>query len=94
MPTSSPIPARRPTWPLYFALLEPGDTVLGMSLAHGGHLTHGSPGQHLGQAITTSYPTAWIDETGYIDYDKVHEHRPWRSSPKLIVAGASRLCRG
>lgn len=72
---------------VYFALLQPGDTVLGMSLAHGGHLTHGSPVNISGNYYNfVSYGVD--DETHRIDYDKVYqlakEHKP-----KLIVAGAS-----
>lgn len=72
---------------IYFAALKPGDKVLGMSLAHGGHLTHGSP---------VNFSGKWFDVVGYgldpkterIDYDEVErlakEHRP-----KMIIAGAS-----
>lgn len=71
---------------VYFSLIEPGDTVLGMSLAHGGHLTHGSPVNMSGKYY--NFVPYTIDETGYIDYDEVRklakEHKP-----KLIVAGAS-----
>ncbi len=71
---------------VYFALLEPGDTVLGMSLAHGGHLTHGSPVNLSGKYFNFVSYGLGDDET--IDYDKVEalakEHKP-----KLIVAGAS-----
>ena len=71
----------------YFALIEPGDTVLGMNLAHGGHLTHGSPVNFSGK-LYHFVPYGVDEETGYIDYDKVmalaKEH-----TPKLIVAGAS-----
>lgn len=71
----------------YFALIEPGDTVLGMNLAHGGHLTHGSPVNFSGK-LYNFVPYGVDEETGYIDYDVVmalaKEHKP-----KLIVAGAS-----
>ena len=72
---------------VYFALLQPGDTVLGMSLAHGGHLTHGSPVNLSGKYFNfVSYGVE--DDTQVIDYDKVraiaHEVKP-----KMIVAGAS-----
>ena len=75
----------------YFALIEPGDTVLGMNLAHGGHLTHGSPVNFSGKLY--NFVAYGVDEeTGCIDYDKVRalamEHKP-----KLIVAGASAYCR-
>lgn len=72
---------------VYFALLEPGDTVLGMSLAHGGHLTHGSP-VNLSGKYFNFVPYGLNDETEMIDYDEIKrlakEHKP-----KLIVAGAS-----
>lgn len=71
---------------VYFALLQPGDTVLGMSLAHGGHLTHGSPINISGKYFNFVSYGLGDDET--IDYDKVaalaKEHKP-----KMIVAGAS-----
>ncbi|MBI2304109.1 MAG: serine hydroxymethyltransferase [Chloroflexi bacterium] len=71
----------------YFALLEPGDTVLGMSLAHGGHLTHGSPINFSGRLYR--FVSYGVDrETETINYDEARriarEHKP-----KLIVAGAS-----
>jgi len=71
----------------YFALLEPGDTVLGMSLAHGGHLTHGSPVNASGKLYNfTGYE---VDPTTeQIDYDAVRE-TALKVRPKLIVAGAS-----
>lgn len=71
---------------VYFALLEPGDTVLGMSLAHGGHLTHGSPVNISGKYFNFVSYGLGDDET--IDYDKV-EALAKESKPKLIVAGAS-----
>ncbi|MBQ7713012.1 MAG: serine hydroxymethyltransferase, partial [Clostridia bacterium] len=72
---------------VYFALLEVGDTILGMNLAHGGHLTHGSPVNLSGKNYNV-IPYGVKKETGRIDYEEVErlakEHRP-----KLIVAGAS-----
>jgi glycine hydroxymethyltransferase len=72
---------------VYFAALEPGDTVLGMNLAHGGHLTHGSPVNLSGKYFRFIF-YGIKPETGTIDYDEVErlamEHRP-----KMIVAGAS-----
>ncbi|SHK94963.1 serine hydroxymethyltransferase [Desulfatibacillum alkenivorans DSM 16219] len=72
---------------VYFALLEPGDTVLGMDLSHGGHLTHGSPVSFSGRIFNFVHYGV-KEETGTIDYDQVRslakEHKP-----KLIVAGAS-----
>ncbi|MBS7176250.1 MAG: serine hydroxymethyltransferase, partial [Clostridiales bacterium] len=72
---------------VYFALLQPGDTVMGMSLAHGGHLTHGSPVNMSGKYFNfVSY--GLDEETGMLNYDTIRalalEHKP-----KLIVAGAS-----
>jgi glycine hydroxymethyltransferase len=77
---------------MYFALMEPGDTVLGMDLSHGGHLTHG-------------HPTTWINrifnfvrykmkdvETGEIDYDELREVAR-REKPKIILAGFSAYSR-
>ena len=71
---------------VYFALLEPGDTVLGMSLSHGGHLTHGSPVNLSGKYFNFVSYGLGDDET--IDYDKV-EALAKANKPKLIVAGAS-----
>ncbi|MGN0657362.1 MAG: serine hydroxymethyltransferase, partial [Ruminiclostridium sp.] len=72
---------------VYFALLEPGDTVLGMSLAHGGHLTHGSPVNISGKYFNfVSY--GLDDETGMINYETVRKLAE-ENKPKLIVAGAS-----
>ena len=72
---------------VYFALLEPGDTVLGMSLAHGGHLTHGSP-VNLSGKYFNFVPYGLNDETETIDYDEI-ERLAKENKPKLIVAGAS-----
>jgi len=71
----------------YFTLLEPGDTIMGMNLAHGGHLTHGSPLNLSGRYFRVTFYGVEKD-TGRIDYDKVLEQAR-RSKPKLIVAGAS-----
>lgn len=75
----------------FLALLEPGDTVLGMSLAHGGHLTHGARVNFSGQLFNAVQYGVCLD-TGEIDYDQVEilakEHRP-----KLIVAGFSAYSR-
>ncbi|KRW92326.1 serine hydroxymethyltransferase [Alicyclobacillus tengchongensis] len=72
---------------VYFSVLKPGDTVLGMNLAHGGHLTHGSPVNFSGQLY--KFVSYGVDETTHrIDYDEVRrlaiEHKP-----RMIVAGAS-----
>ena len=76
---------------VYTAFLKPGDTILGMSLAHGGHLTHGSPVNVSGlQYNIVSYG---VDEqTGTIDYDEV-ERIAKEAKPKLIIAGASAYSR-
>ncbi|MEW6183125.1 MAG: serine hydroxymethyltransferase [Bacillota bacterium] len=72
---------------VYFALLKPGDTIMGMNLAHGGHLTHGSP-VNLSGTYFRFVPYGVEKETGRINYDEVvkvaREHRP-----RLIMAGAS-----
>lgn len=72
---------------VYFALLEPGDTVLGMNLAHGGHLTHGSPVNMSGKYFNF-IPYGLSDETERIDYEKLEELAK-EHHPKMIVAGAS-----
>lgn len=72
---------------VYFAVLEPGDIVLGMNLSHGGHLTHGSPVNISGKYYKfISYGVNEI--TGMIDYDVVKD-LAIKNKPKLIVAGAS-----
>ena len=72
---------------VYFAFLKPGDTVLGMSLAHGGHLTHGSPVTMSG-SFFNFIPYGVSDKTGTIDYEEL-ERLAKENHPKLIVAGAS-----
>ncbi len=72
---------------VYFALLQPGDTVMGMNLAEGGHLTHGSPVNMSGK-FYNFVPYGVDGETGRIDYDKVYE-TALQVKPKMIVAGAS-----
>ncbi len=71
---------------VYFALLKPGDTVLGMNLAHGGHLTHGSPVNMSGSYY--NFVPYGINDEGFIDYEKLME-QAMEVKPKLIVAGAS-----
>lgn len=71
---------------VYFALCEVGDTILGMSLAHGGHLTHGSPVNMSGKNY--NFISYGLDDNGYLDYDEL-ERLAKENSPKLIVAGAS-----
>lgn len=71
----------------YFALLKPGDTILGMDLSHGGHLTHGSPVNFSGQLYdVVSYGVRESDAR--IDYDLLRE-KALKARPKMIVAGAS-----
>ncbi|NLN81223.1 MAG: serine hydroxymethyltransferase [Clostridiales bacterium] len=75
----------------YAALIKPGDTVLGMNLAHGGHLTHGSPVNFSG--LLYNFVAYGVDEeSGRIDYDKLAELAT-QTKPKLIVAGASAYAR-
>ena len=71
---------------VYIALLQPGDTVMGMNLAHGGHLTHGSPVNISG--LLYNFVPYGVEDDGRIDYDKV-EFLAKENKPKLIVAGAS-----
>lgn len=72
---------------VYFAMLSPGDTVLGMNLSHGGHLTHGSPVNISGKYF--HFVPYGVDEsTGLIDYDAVRDLAK-ANHPKMIVAGAS-----
>ena len=71
---------------VYFAVLKPGDTVLGMSLAHGGHLTHGSPVNLSGKLF--NFVSYGLNEQEAIDYNIVEELAV-QHKPKLIVAGAS-----
>lgn len=72
---------------VYFAMLNPGDTVLGMNLSHGGHLTHGSPVNFSGK-LYNFIPYGVNEKTGTIDYDEV-ERLALEHKPKLILAGAS-----
>ena len=72
---------------VYFAMLKPGDTVMGMSLSHGGHLTHGSP-VNLSGAFFNFVPYGVSPETEVIDYNDVRRIA-LECKPKLIVAGAS-----
>ncbi len=72
---------------VYFALLQPGDTVLGMNLSEGGHLSHGSP-VNMSGALYNFVAYGVDPDTGRIDYDKVMD-LAMKEKPKLIVAGAS-----
>ena len=71
---------------VYQALCQPGDTVLGMSLDNGGHLTHGSPVNQSG--LLYHIVSYGVDENGYIDYDAVRDLAK-KEKPKMIIAGAS-----
>ena len=75
---------------VFVAMLQPGDTVMGMNLDHGGHLTHGSPVNFSG--LYFNIVPYGVNEDGYIDYDKLEETAV-ASKPKLIIAGASAYCR-
>ena len=75
---------------VFFAMLEPGDKVMGMNLDHGGHLTHGSPANISGKYFNVvSYG---VNDEGVIDYDKVREIAV-KEKPKMIIAGASAYAR-
>ena len=76
---------------VYAAVLQPGDTVLGMNLSHGGHLTHGSKVNASGK-LYNFIPYGLNEETGRIDYDEV-ERLALENNPKLILAGASAYAR-
>ncbi len=75
---------------VFFALVQPGETVMGMNLDHGGHLSHGSPANISG----TYYNIVpyGVDDTGFIDYDEVARIAK-ECKPKMIIAGASAYCR-
>ena len=75
---------------VFFALVKPGETVMGMNLDHGGHLSHGSPANISG----TYYNIVpyGVDDSGFIDYDEVLRIAK-ECKPKMIIAGASAYCR-
>ena len=75
---------------VFFAVLQPGDTVMGMNLDHGGHLTHGSPVNMSGKYFRI-VPYG-VNDNGFIDYDRLRE-LALECRPKLIVAGASAYAR-
>ena len=75
---------------VFFAMLEPGDKVMGMNLDHGGHLTHGSPVNFSG--LYFNIVPYGVDDEGFIDYDEL-ERKAKEAKPKLIVAGASAYAR-
>ncbi len=72
----------------YFAWMEPGDTILGMDLSHGGHLTHGAPVSHMSKLFKFVRYKMKDIETGEIDYDEMREVAK-REKPKIILAGFS-----
>jgi len=72
---------------VYFAVLKPGDTILGMNLSHGGHLTHGSPVNFSGKFFNVIFYGV-SPKTEMIDYDEVREIAK-KNKPKIIIAGAS-----
>ncbi len=76
---------------VYFALIKPGDKILGFDLAHGGHLTHGSPVNFSGKLYQTAFYSVDKD-TGLINYDQLAETAE-REKPKIIIAGASSYSR-
>ena len=75
---------------VFFAMLEPGDKVLGMNLDHGGHLSHGSPVNMSGKYFDVVF--YGVEDDGFIDYEKVCE-LAIKEQPKLIIAGASAYAR-
>ena len=76
---------------VFFALLKPGDKILGFDLSHGGHLTHGSPVNFSGTLYKTSFYGV-EKETGVLNYDKIQEIAK-KENPKVIIAGASAYSR-
>ena len=75
---------------VFFAMLQPGDKVLGMNLDHGGHLSHGSPVNMSGKYFDVVF--YGVEDDGFIDYEKVRE-LAIKEQPKLIIAGASAYAR-
>ncbi len=75
---------------VFIAMLKPGDTVMGMNLDHGGHLTHGSPVNFSG--LYFNIVPYGVNDEGYIDYEEL-ERKAMEAKPKLIIAGASAYCR-
>ncbi len=76
---------------VFMACLQPGDTFMGLDLAHGGHLTHGSPVNYSG-ILYNAVSYELIEETGLIDYDQMEE-RALKHKPKILVGGASAYSR-
>ena len=77
---------------MYFALMKPGDTVLGMDLSHGGHLTHGHPTTSINKVFNFVRYKMKDVETGEIDYDELREVA-LREKPAIILAGYSAYSR-
>ena len=75
---------------VFFAMLEPGDTFMGMNLDHGGHLSHGSPVNMSGKYFNCVH--YGVDENGFLDYDEM-ERLALECKPKMILAGASAYAR-
>lgn len=75
---------------VYFTFLQPGDTLMAMNLAHGGHLTHGSPVNFSGQLYNVA--AYGVDETEFINYDEMHRIAV-ETKPKIIVSGATAYSR-
>ena len=75
---------------VFFAMLEPGDTFMGMNLDHGGHLSHGSPVNMSGKYFNCVH--YGVDENGFLDYDEL-ERLAFECKPKMILAGASAYAR-
>lgn len=75
---------------VFFAMLKPGDKILGMNLDHGGHLTHGSPVNFSGSYFETSF--YGVGDDGFIDYDEVRRIA-LEEKPRMIIAGASAYAR-
>jgi glycine hydroxymethyltransferase len=73
---------------VYFAFLEPGDTVLAMDLSHGGHLTHGAPVSHMGRVFNFVRYKTFPDQGGAIDFEELKETAR-RTRPKLVLCGYS-----
>ena len=73
-----------------FAICEPGDTIMGMNLAHGGHLTHGSPVNISGKYF--NIVPYGVNDEGFIDYEEL-ERIAMETKPKMIIAGASAYAR-
>jgi glycine hydroxymethyltransferase len=70
----------------YFAVLQPGDTVLGMDLSHGGHLTHGAPVSHMGRIFRFERYRTYPEQQGRIDFDELRAIAQ-RTRPKLVLCG-------